>query len=177
MDYNRKCSVGVGGIVGRESQGACRQDELIGGKPQSDSDSGHTLPRKVGDLFFLLLLLFVSRWSSVLRKRCFMKSSSSGVTANYIFESMWFQLWVGIVQSVWRATGWTVRVRFLTVQDFSLLHRFQIRSTQLPIQWVPGAISPGVKWPGLEADHLYLEPTSRVMERYLHPAYVVMASA
>jgi hypothetical protein len=30
-DYNRKCSVEK--IAGRESQGACCQDELIGGKP------------------------------------------------------------------------------------------------------------------------------------------------
>jgi hypothetical protein len=28
-DYNRKCSVGKNN-TGRESQGACRQDELIG---------------------------------------------------------------------------------------------------------------------------------------------------
>jgi hypothetical protein len=32
-DYNRKCSVGGEIITGRGSQGACRQDELIGGKP------------------------------------------------------------------------------------------------------------------------------------------------
>jgi hypothetical protein len=31
-DYTRKCSVGKKN-TGRESQGACRQDELIGGKP------------------------------------------------------------------------------------------------------------------------------------------------
>jgi hypothetical protein len=31
-DYNRKGSVGKN-ITGRESQGTCRQDELIGGKP------------------------------------------------------------------------------------------------------------------------------------------------
>jgi hypothetical protein len=31
-DYDRKCSVEVKS-TGRESQGACRQDELIGGKP------------------------------------------------------------------------------------------------------------------------------------------------
>jgi hypothetical protein len=30
-DYNRRCSVGKN--AGRESQGACRQDEVIGGKP------------------------------------------------------------------------------------------------------------------------------------------------
>jgi hypothetical protein len=31
-DYNRKCSV-ENKICSRESQGACRQEELIGGKP------------------------------------------------------------------------------------------------------------------------------------------------
>jgi hypothetical protein len=31
-DYNRKCSV-EDKIADLESQGACRQDELIGGKP------------------------------------------------------------------------------------------------------------------------------------------------
>jgi hypothetical protein len=31
-DNNRKHSVGEKQIIGRESQGACRQDELIGGK-------------------------------------------------------------------------------------------------------------------------------------------------
>jgi hypothetical protein len=30
-DYNRKCSVEK--YAGRESQGVCRQDELIGGRP------------------------------------------------------------------------------------------------------------------------------------------------
>jgi hypothetical protein len=32
-EYNRKCSVEKKNITGRESQGACRQDELIAGKP------------------------------------------------------------------------------------------------------------------------------------------------
>jgi hypothetical protein len=32
----------------------------------------------------------------------------------------------GIAQSVWRRhTGWTTRVRFLAVQDFSFLHSVQ----------------------------------------------------
>jgi hypothetical protein len=36
---------------------------------------------------------------------------------------------------------------------FSTLSRPALGSIQLPIQWVPGAISPGVKRPGREADH------------------------
>jgi hypothetical protein len=40
-------------------------------------------------------------------------------------------------------------------QDFSLLHSALTGSeAHVPsIQWVPGAISPGVKWPGSEAHH------------------------
>jgi hypothetical protein len=36
---------------------------------------------------------------------------------------------------------------------FSKSSRPALRSTQPPIQWVPGALSPGVKRPGLEVDH------------------------
>jgi hypothetical protein len=32
-DYMRMCSAGKKRIIGREFQGACRQDEVIGGKP------------------------------------------------------------------------------------------------------------------------------------------------
>jgi hypothetical protein len=36
---------------------------------------------------------------------------------------------------------------------FSMSSRPVLGSTQPPIQWIPGAISPGVKLPGREADH------------------------
>jgi hypothetical protein len=36
---------------------------------------------------------------------------------------------------------------------FSMSSRLAVRSTQPPIPWVPGALSPGVKRPGLESDH------------------------
>jgi hypothetical protein len=54
---------------------------------------------------------------------------------------------------------------------FSLHHRVQDDSgTQPPIQWVPGALTLGVKRPGREADH---SPPSSVevkecVELYLH---------
>jgi hypothetical protein len=40
-------------------------------------------------------------------------------------------------------------------KTFSVLHSFQTGSgrTQPPIQWVPWALSPGVKRPEREADH------------------------
>jgi hypothetical protein len=41
---------------------------------------------------------------------------------------------------------------------FSTSSRPALGPTQSPIQWVPGALSPGVKLQGREADHL--PPTS-----------------
>jgi hypothetical protein len=37
--------------------------------------------------------------------------------------------------------------------------------TQIPIQWVPGTISPGGKWLGHEADHS-LPPSAKVKNMY-----------
>jgi hypothetical protein len=52
------------------------------------------------------------------------------------------------------ATGWTAGVRSPAVQDFSLLHSFQrLGPNQLPVQWVRGALSPGVEWRGRGAYH------------------------
>jgi hypothetical protein len=36
---------------------------------------------------------------------------------------------------------------------FATASRMAVGPTQPPIQWVPGAFSLGVKWPGCEADH------------------------
>jgi hypothetical protein len=36
---------------------------------------------------------------------------------------------------------------------FITMSRMSLGPTQPPIQWVPGALSLGVKWPGHEADH------------------------
>jgi hypothetical protein len=36
---------------------------------------------------------------------------------------------------------------------FTTAPRTALRPTQPPIQWVPGALSLGVKWPGRKADH------------------------
>jgi hypothetical protein len=36
---------------------------------------------------------------------------------------------------------------------FSMSSRPVLEPTQPPIQWVPGAVSPGVKRPGREGDH------------------------
>jgi hypothetical protein len=47
---------------------------------------------------------------------------------------------------------------------FSKLSRPALSSTQLPIQWVPGTLSPGVKRPGLEVDHS--PPTSAEVLRF-----------
>jgi hypothetical protein len=46
---------------------------------------------------------------------------------------------------------------------FSKSSRLALRSTQPPVQWVPGALSPGVKRPGREADHS--PPTSAEVKK------------
>jgi hypothetical protein len=48
-----------------------------------------------------------------------------------------------------------VEVQVAVGSEFSLLHIVQtgLEATQPPIQWVPGARSPGVKRQGREADH------------------------
>jgi hypothetical protein len=54
---------------------------------------------------------------------------------------------VGIAQSVqWRATGWTAQVQIPAVQNFLFFtaSRPTLESSQPPIQWIPGTLSPGV---------------------------------
>jgi hypothetical protein len=65
-----------------------------------------------------------------------------------------------IAQSVYRwDTGWTVGVlgfdsrRGVGIFLFTTVSRMALGATQPSIQWVPGALSFGVKWPGREADH------------------------
>jgi hypothetical protein len=53
------------------------------------------------------------------------------------------------------ATGWMIGVR-VSVRGselFTPASRPALGPTQPPIQWAPGALSLGVKWPGREADH------------------------
>jgi hypothetical protein len=71
----------------------------------------------------------------------------------------------GIPQSVQRwATDWTIGVlcfdsrRGLGIFLFTTASRTALGPTQPPIQWVPRALSLGVKRPGREADH---SPPSR----------------
>jgi hypothetical protein len=56
---------------------------------------------------------------------------------------------VGIV------TGWTACVRFPAGKNFFLLHSVQTGSGADPASYSIGteALSPGIKWPGREADH------------------------
>jgi hypothetical protein len=56
-------------------------------------------------------------------------------------------------------TGWKIGVlgfdsrRGLGMFLFTTASRTALEPTQPPIQWVPGALSLGVKLPGLESDH------------------------
>jgi hypothetical protein len=45
---------------------------------------------------------------------------------------------------------------------FTTASRPALEPIQLLIQWVTGALSLGVKWPGCEVDHLHLVPRSRM---------------
>jgi hypothetical protein len=77
--------------------------------------------------------------------------------------------------STW-ATGWTIGVvgfdsrRELGILLFTTASRTALGPTQPPIQWVPGALSLGVKRLGREADHS--PPSSaevkECVELYLH---------
>jgi hypothetical protein len=65
-----------------------------------------------------------------------------------------------IAQSVYRwVTGWTIGVlgfdsrEGLRIFLFTTASRKALGPTQPPIQWIPGALSLGVKRPGREADH------------------------
>jgi hypothetical protein len=72
--------------------------------------------------------------------------------------------------------GWTIGVlgfgsrRGLGIFLFTTASRTALGPTQLPIQWVPGALSLGVKRPGREADDS-IPSSAKVKERvalYLH---------
>jgi len=63
--------------------------------------------------------------------------------------------------------SWTIGVlgfnywQGLGMSLFTTMSRMALRPTQPPIQWVPGALPLGLKWPGHEADH---SPPSSVEE-------------
>jgi hypothetical protein len=65
-------------------------------------------------------------------------------------------------------TGWTTKEWELSPDrvknfHFSISSRMALRSSQLPIQWVRGASSQGIKWQGRETDHS--PPTSAEVKK------------
>jgi hypothetical protein len=52
--------------------------------------------------------------------------------------------------------------QWLGILLFTTSSRTSLGPTQPPIQWVPGAVSLGVKRPGREADHFHQVPRSRI---------------
>jgi hypothetical protein len=66
----------------------------------------------------------------------------------------------------------------LEISQFTTTSRLALGPTQPPIQWVPGALSLGLKWPVHKADHS--SPSSaevkECVELYLHsPKYAIIA--
>jgi hypothetical protein len=90
--------------------------------------------------------------------------SDSRNDKNELIQSPWsysavLLLWVsqdsavGIATSYW-LDDWRVGVRVpVGARIFSTSFRPALGSTQPPIQWVPGALSPGVRRPGRETNH------------------------
>jgi hypothetical protein len=75
-----------------------------------------------------------------------------------------YSLWAGQLQEI------GIRISAGT-RDFCFVRNVQ-RSTQSRIQWVPGAVSPGIKL----TTHFHLVPRSKMVELYLHSPYDFMAS-
>jgi hypothetical protein len=61
------------------------------------------------------------------------------------------------------ATGYGLDDRKVKNFHFSMSSRPAVGPTQPPIQWVSGALSPGIKLPGHEADHS--PPTSTEVKK------------
>jgi hypothetical protein len=67
---------------------------------------------------------------------------------------------------VWRrAVGWMAGVQIVAGADFlfSIVSRLVLGTTQPPIKWARGAVSPGVKRLGCEADYYPVCPHVMVL--------------
>jgi hypothetical protein len=89
-----------------------------------------------------------------------------------------------IAQLVYRwAIGWVIGVLVFDSQQglgiflFTTASRTPLGPTKPPIQWIPGALSLGVKRPGREADHSpsYSAEVKEYLELYLTPQYAFVA--
>jgi hypothetical protein len=78
----------------------------------------------------------------------------------FMNDTLLFRRWDSAVSTVtgYRLDDQEVGVRVLVVKIFSPVSRPALGPTKPPVQRVPGAHSPRVKWPGCEADHS--SPTS-----------------
>jgi hypothetical protein len=132
--------------------------ETEGSVPCSqEADTNHTLSQ-VNSTPTLTPYFFKIHFNIILLSVLGLPSSLFSSNAVYISHSS-HVCWV-IAQSVYRwATGWTIGVlgfdspRRLGIFLFPSASRTALGPTQPPIQWVPGALSLRVKWPGREADH------------------------
>jgi len=79
-----------------------------------------------------------------------------------------FRLGARVAQSEWKLgyglNNWDLTLGRVNMGFFlfTTVSRPVLGPTQPPVQWIPGALSLGVKRPGREADHLHLVPRSRM---------------
>jgi hypothetical protein len=97
--------------------------------------------------------------------RYYMSGNTSIYTFNIISKSVLLILIcnVNIMLRAGRPRGWSSSPGREKNILFSKSSRPALRSTQTPIQWVPGALSPGVKRQGREVDHS--PPTSAEVKK------------
>jgi hypothetical protein len=91
--------------------------------------------------------------------------SPRGATVSNNGKDVWWCILSNLEPS---ATGWTIQVLGLDSRQglgtylFPTAYRTALRFTQPPIQWVPWALSLGIKWPGVNlTTHLHLVPRSK----------------
>jgi hypothetical protein len=83
-----------------------------------------------------------------------------------IFSTVWHAVPTSVRAGMAQYSDWLRAGRQRSLgQEFSLLHVVQAGSgaTQRPLQWVLGALSPGLKRPGREAHHS--SPTSAEIKK------------
>jgi len=138
----------------------CSQEPPNGSYPKSDASSPHLLTISLRSILILYPFLSVP------------KSSTWSLPFRFTNQPV---VWIFHL-----STGWTIgwsgfkSQQGLEIFLFDTMSRLALGPTQPPIQWVPGALSLGVKQLGHEADHSPShEEVKECMELYLCSRYTL----